>query len=91
MPRPGLVMTAPLTYSIEQAAERLGHIVTVDWLKKRVDDIPHLKSGSGRGRAGRIAFTDQHLAEILAMLEKRPTPKGQADDEYRPVGRRRSA
>lgn len=65
-------MTAPLTYSVEQAAERLGHVVTADWLKHHLEQIPHVKSGKGTGRAGRVAFTEGHLAEILLMLEKRP-------------------
>lgn len=64
--------TVPLTYSIDQAAERLGHVVTPDWLRHHLSEIPHVKSGDGVGRAGRIAFTEGHLAEILLMLEKRP-------------------
>lgn len=67
-------MTAPLTYNIERAAERIGDAVTADWLKRHATagTIPHTRSGNGRGRAGRIAFTEAHLAEILLMIEKRP-------------------
>jgi hypothetical protein len=65
-------MTTPLTYNVTQAAGRLGPIVTVDWLKSNVHRLPHLKSGKGTGRAGRIAFTEAHLAEILLILEQRP-------------------
>lgn len=69
-------MTAPtpLTYDAETAAARMGHIVTADWLKKRAaaDKIPHLKSGRGTGRAGRVAFTEAHMAEIVQQLEVRP-------------------
>lgn len=79
---------SPLTYSVEEAAERLGHVVTADWLRKRVDQLPHVKSGNGSGRAGRIAFTDAHLAEILAGLEVRPVA---APTSESPVRRRRSA
>lgn len=82
-------MSAPLSYSVEEAAERLGPIVTVDWLKSNMHRIPHLKSGKGTGRSGRIAFTEAHLIRILDMLEQDP---GQTPvDDYRPVTRRRAS
>lgn len=64
----------PLTYDINAAAARLGGAFTVEWLRKRVNrgEIPHGKNGAGRGKAGRIYFTDAHLAEIIAMYEVRP-------------------
>lgn len=68
-------MTAPtLTYNCEQAAERIGAAVSSDWLKRhaRAGDIPHTRAGKGRGRAGRLAFTEAHLAEILLIIEQRP-------------------
>jgi hypothetical protein len=68
-------MTTPLTYTIDQAAERIGPLVTVDWLKKHMSEIPHRKSGLGRGRAGRIGFTETDIAEIVQMLERRPEDK----------------
>lgn len=79
-------MTTPLTYNPREAAARIGAAVTEDWLKKRAaaDEIPHTRSGKGRGRAGRIAFTEAHLAEILQLLEHRPAampaPSGPDDD-----------
>lgn len=71
-------MTAPvepLTLTCEQAAQRIGAAVTADWLKRRAmrGEIPHTRSGKGRGRSGRIAFTDAHLTEILRIIEQRPT------------------
>jgi hypothetical protein len=65
----------PLTYSCENAAARIGDAVTADWLKRHASagQIPHTRSGKGRGRAGKIAFTEAHLFEILQLIEKRPT------------------
>lgn len=88
-------MTAPLTYNVQQAAERIGPAVTVDWLKKHIKEIPHTRSGEGRGRAGRVAFTEAHLAEILQLLEKRPEsmPAPDQPEDFRSVvsrGRRAS-
>lgn len=86
-------MTAPLTYSIDQAAERLGPIVTVSWLKHNIGKLPHRKSGAGRGRAGRVAFTEADLAEILQLLERRPpgTAPLRDPDEWGIKSKRRSA
>lgn len=72
-------------YSIEQAAEELSPVVTVGWLRKHLSEVPHVKTGSGTGRAGRIGFTDEHLAEIVKFIEKRP-----AAPVSGPVTRRRS-
>lgn len=74
-------MTAPLTFNVEQAAERIGPAVTVDWLKKAATArrIPCTRSGKGRGRAGKLAFTEAHLAEILLMIEQRPEPSTASD------------
>lgn len=68
------VVTTPLTYSAAEAAERIGPAVTADWLKKRAaaGEIPCTRSGKGRGRSGRLAFTEAHLAEILHIIERRP-------------------
>lgn len=86
-------MTTPLTYNIEQAAERLGPICTADWLRKHAKDLPHVRSGKGTGRAGRIGFTEGHLAEILTLLEQRPEsmPAPTEPGEFRSVTSRRSA
>lgn len=67
-------MTAPAirTYSIIEAGEQLAPVVTAGWLKRHIREIPHLRMGPGRGRAGRIGFTEAHLVEILAMHEVRP-------------------
>lgn len=65
-------MTTPLSYTITEAAERIGPAVTVDWLKHHIAELPHTRSGKGRGRAGRVAFTEAHLHEILLLIEKRP-------------------
>jgi hypothetical protein len=82
-------MTTPLTYTPRQAAERIGAAVTEDWLKKRAaaDAIPHTRSGKGRGRSGRIAFTEAHLAEILQLIEHRPegTPAPAAPEQFTSV------
>lgn len=90
-------MTAPLTHNIEEAAHILGPVASVDWLKKAVaaKKVPHVRSGNGRGRAGRVAFTDAHLAEILLLLEQRPedSPAPDGPGEFRSVvsrGRRAS-
>ncbi len=80
---------ASLTYTVEEAAERLGPICSVAWLKKHMRTIPHRKSGNGVGRAGRVAFTDDDLAAILAMLEVKPKVVADPDD-YLPVTRRRA-
>lgn len=86
-----------LTYSCERAAERIGDAVTADWLKRHASagEIPHLRSGKGRGRAGRIAFTEAHLVEILKSLERRPAGETAPEPaEFSSVvsrGKRRSA
>ena len=76
-------MTAPLTYNFEQAAERIGHAVSASWLKRHAaaGDIPHTRSGAGRGRAGRVSFTEAHLVEILQKIEHRPSGSSPAQDE----------
>lgn len=86
-------MTSPLSYTVEQAAERIGPAVTVDWLKHNLATLPHTKSGKGRGRAGRVAFTEAHLHEILLLIEKRPegSPGPSKPEEFRSVVSRRSA
>lgn len=82
----------PLTYSMEEAAERLGYGFTVDWLKHRIKDLPHIKTGGGHGRGGRVGFTEAHLAEILLMNERRPEGTGHTTpDEFRSIVSRRSA
>lgn len=53
-------------HSPEQASERLGsEIVLPSWLreKARTGAIPHVKI------AGKIAFTDAHLTEIVRQFE----------------------
>jgi hypothetical protein len=85
-------MTTPLTYDVHAAAERIGPAVTVDWLRKHAQrgEIPHTRSGRGRGRSGRIAFTDAHLAEIIAQLEQRPagSPAPAGPGEFRSIASR---
>lgn len=82
----------PLTYDVHAAAERIGPAVTVDWLKKHAaaGTIPHTRSGKGRGRSGRIAFTEAHLAEILQQLEQRPDAMPAPTDpgEFRSIASR---
>jgi hypothetical protein len=77
----------PLTYTPAEAAERIGAAVTEDWLKKRAaaDLIPHTRSGNGRGRSGRIAFTEAHLAEILQQIERRPAENPEPAPEFTSV------
>jgi hypothetical protein len=77
----------PLTYDCDQAAARLGSTFTPDWLKRHARELPHIKSGKGRGRAGRIGFTEAHLAEILVMFERRPAaaPAPSSPDDFSSV------
>lgn len=87
-------MSTPLSYSIEQAAERLGPSFTEDWLRHRVKRrlIPFGKTGAGRGRSGHIYFTDAHLAEILLQHEVRPDGAPEpTEQDFTPVTRRRSS
>lgn len=60
-------------YSLQEAADELAPVITFSWLKHHIKDLPHLRAGKGRGRAGRIGFTADHLREIVAMCESRPT------------------
>jgi hypothetical protein len=76
-------------YSIEEAAAELAPVFTIDWLRKHMSDIPHTKSGKGSGRAGRVGFTEAHLAEILAKFEVRPEPKPEGASSL--VTRRRAS
>lgn len=82
-------MTAPLTYSLPEAAKRLGAPFTVDWLKSRVKkgEIPYLKLGEGTGRAGRVGFSAAQLAQIVAMFSVTPDPEL---GDLTPLRRRRS-
>jgi hypothetical protein len=88
-------MSGPMTYTVEQAAERLGPAFTIDWLAKRAarDEIPHGKTGNGTGRGGRLYFTETHLAEILLMFERRPesVPAPSQPGDFTPVTRRRAS
>lgn len=84
----------PMSYDCEEAARRLGSIVTPDWLKRHARYYPHLRAGRGRGRSGRIAFTAEHLAIILADLEQTPAEKpvpAPAEQFRSVVTRRRTA
>lgn len=85
-------MTERLTYTIEEAAERLGAGFTVDWLRARVKrrEIPFVKSGHGTGRGGRVSFTEAHLARIVALHTVEPE-QGNGRGDFTPVTRRRSA
>lgn len=83
-------MTAPLTYSLEAAAERLGGPFTPDWLRGHITEIPHIKVGSGNGRGGRIGFSESDLAEILLMFSVKPAPASKPGD-FTPVSRRRAS
>ena len=53
------------SYVAGVAADRLGESFTYDWLKSNLASLPHGKTGKGRGRAGRVFFTEAHLAEIV--------------------------
>lgn len=61
-------MAEPILISKHQLAELLGEDFKVSWVedKCRTRQIPHLLIG------GRYAFTEQHVAEILRMHERRP-------------------
>lgn len=83
-------MTSPLTFTIEQAAARLGGPFTVDWLRGHLDEIPSIKVGGGTGRSGRIGFSEAHLARIVAMFSTEPEPGTQPGD-FTPVTRRRAS
>lgn len=81
---------SPLSYNIPDAAAMLGGPFTVDWLKERVKrrEVPFVKVGNGRGQGGRVGFTEDHLAQIVAMYTV--TVEAPAA-EVQPVTRRRSA
>ena len=84
-------MSEPLTYNVEQAAERLGGPFTVDWLRKHLAQIPHLRSGAGRGKAGRVGFTEAHLAAIITAHTVEPQPQAVRDGIAGSVRTRRGA
>jgi hypothetical protein len=75
-------VTTPLTYSVEGAAARLGGSFTLD-------EIPHIKAGNGRGRAGRISFSEAHLVQIIDMFTVRPAAAG-PEPEFPSMATRRS-
>jgi hypothetical protein len=81
--------TPTKVYSVEQAGEILSPLFTAAWLRGHIDEIPHTRAGDGRGRSGRIGFTEAHLAEIVAMHEVRPV--GPVPPKSTVVTRRRSA
>lgn len=65
-------MTEPLTFTLEEAAARLSGPFTADWLRGHLDEIPDIKLGSGRGRGGRIGFTETQLHAIVAQFTVTP-------------------
>jgi hypothetical protein len=68
-------MTDPLVKNIEQAAALMGRPFTVDFLKRHLADLPHIRVGEGRGRGGRVGFTDEQIAEIIRMFTVGPRAK----------------
>lgn len=80
-------MTAPLVSDINQAAQRLGGGFTVDWLRNHLDQIPHVRTGGGTGRAGRIGFTEDHLRRIVEQFTIEPGSL-RPDDDLTPLTRR---
>ena len=78
---------APLSYSLEEAPAVLGSIFTVEFLRSHIEDLPHIRLGKGRGRAGRIGFTEDQLREIVARyaVPARPLPKPQPVDARPPA------
>lgn len=80
----------PLTYDVPQAATRLGGPFTVDWLRGHLDEIPHLRVGSGRGRGGRIGFTDAQLDAIVDQHTVAPkTSPALVAGDFTPITRRK--
>lgn len=77
-------------YNIEQAAAELAPVFTAGWLRGHIDEIPHIRAGEGNGKAGRIGFTDAHLAQILAKYEVRP-PAPEPEAEFKSIRTRRRA
>lgn len=63
-------MAEPILINKHQLAELLGENCKVSWIEAqcRTRKIPHLLIG------GQYAFTEQHVAEILQMHERRPEP-----------------
>lgn len=63
--RPG---AKPTVYTSARAAQLL--LVTEAWLIEQADadSVPHTRLGDGA-----IRFTEQHIAEILATAERRPS------------------
>lgn len=81
-------MTEPLTFTPDQAAALLGDSFTADWLRHHIKELPHARTGSGTGRAGKICFTRAHLERIVALREVLPEPK---PTRVGPVSRRRAS
>lgn len=86
-------MTAPepLTYTLPAAAEKLGGIFTVDFLKKNLHRLPHLKSGAGTGRAGRVGFSEEQLKQVIEICTVDPAPAEPAESFPSMVTRRRAS
>lgn len=81
----------PMTYTLPDAAERLGGPFTIDFLKKHLADLPHLKTGKGTGRSGRVAFSERQLEQIVAMFTVDPAPVADPAEFPSMVTRRGSA
>lgn len=78
----------PLTFTLAEAAARLGGPFTADWLRGHLAEIPHVKNGSGRGRGGRVGFTDAHLIRIVEMFSIEPDAPT-STEEFTPITRRK--
>lgn len=53
------------TYTAQEVADRLG--VKKSWIMRHLHELPHQRPGR------HIRFTERHVAEIEAAIERRPT------------------
>lgn len=81
----------PMSFDADQAADRLGRPFTADFLRGNLDRLPHIRLGHGRGRAGRVGFTQEHLDQIVRMHSVAPPTPAVVHEAFTPITRRRTA
>jgi hypothetical protein len=74
-------MSEPLIYDYEGAAARLGNPVSVDWLQRNKQRLPHCQFGKN------VGFTEAHLFQIAELQTVLPGQLAAQDEQPTPLPR----
>lgn len=59
-------MSEPILHNYESASQRMGGVVSAEWLAKHKRQLPHCKFGT------KVGFTEDDLHQIIEMFRVRP-------------------